>query len=291
MATYKGVNYGGLIAGLKTSYVNIDLLFNTRARKAGNQKTAFRTSLAAGYVKTGTDAATGVCGGIPVTCASFDAFEVTADKPIEVNAVYEDCLEDFVEGDLDTELNIISKTWAEEEARGSYEEMLAAGIIDVTEAEGYVDGTAYEKVMIAVSALLEEGWALADILVVVSDAMFMKLAGEDITCCEWNIATSEAGAKLVNKLGVKGIIHLPTNVISGGVPADASETVETIAYVKDLAMFLTYCEDLPEVRSITDIEYTGTVTQIIGKEFYGFGIADITSAAVGYAEAAVAAGL
>lgn len=286
MATYVGCNYGGLIPDLKADYVNMDLLFNTR-RKTSNQTTNFRVSLAGGRVRTGAEAGTGYCGGIPVNCAEFEGFSITADEPVEVNEIYSDCLEDFTQGDMNSELNIIAKDWAIAEATGSYATMLAAGINDVT-AEAAAETSAYDKVFTVVESLVENSWALEDIIVVVNDTIYMQLAKEDITCCDYNIATSEIGAKAVNKLGVKALVHLPTNIISGGVPADDTEKVDVLAYVRDLAMFTTFCEDMPEVRSITDIEYKGTVSQIIGSEFYGFGIAEVTAASVAYTEAPVA---
>lgn len=283
MADYKGIDYGGMIPELKKDYVNMDVLFNTR-RKNKNQTTTFRTSLAGGRIRTGAEAGTGYCGGIPVHCAEFDSFSVIADKPMEVNEVYPKCLEEFVASDVNSELNIIAKEWAETEAADAYKEMLAAGIFDVT-ADALATTTAADKVTVAIEKLLEEGWALQDILVVVNDSMYMALGREDITCCDRAVQTAEIGSALVNKFGIKGLIHMPTNIISGGVPADNTEKVEVLAYVRDLAMFHTFCENTPELRSVTDLEYTGQVTQIIGSEFYGFGIADITSAAVSYAEA------
>lgn len=283
MAVYSGQMYGGLIPDLKKAYVNMDLLFNTRIRGAANKLVNFRVSLSSGSIKTGSEANTGVCGGIPITCTSYDGFPVTMTYPMEVNNIYDECLEDFTSGDLNQELNIVSKEWAEEEAMFAYNEMLSGSILDAT-AEAVAAADAYDKIIETLNVLVDEGWALADIIVVVSDKIYMQLGKLDIECCDWNIATSEIGSKLVNKFGVKALVHLPTRVISGGEPATASETVDVLAYVRELAMFGTYCEKTPRVREVTDLNYVDPVSQIIGKELAGFGLADVSAAAVAYSE-------
>ena len=285
--------YSGMIPELKRMTVNLDLLFNTKARNKNGQTTSFQTRIAA-KINRGSGAIAS-CNGIPINCNAADIFEITAQDPFSVNEIFHDCsFKDLTPEEI---MSIYTATTAEMavyEATYGYSKQTPL-ITDIT-AEMAADTTittTTDEIVYAIKKLTTNGYSRRDLIVALDEGIATEFAMQDLECCDYGIQSrdpQEVRTNLAKKLGVMAVVDVPTSVLSGHfefkengtneTPLTPETTVKFRVYVKDYSMLTDYCKDEIIMRDVTDKGYAGNVTQIIGAEYLGFGVYDTNNSGV-----------
>lgn len=284
---FNSTQYSGVFPDLKADYINLPLLFNTMDKDSLAKTSNFMVAVG-GKINVG-GSAIGTCNKIPVNCNSAGQFDVTATEPLSVNDLFDDCIVKLDNSIVARTFDVTARAWVETEATYGYSNMALAGDDITTAIAG--DTTiinARQEIIYGIKQLADQGYATADMVVAVNTNMYFALADLEIGCCNVNIQDQQTGSALVNKFGVRAVVHVPTNILSGNLTGGAltpAETVRFAVYIHDYALLKTQCEVTPFIRDVNSPDYVGTmaggqVAMISGKENIGFGLFDNTSAKV-----------
>lgn len=266
----KAINYRAYVPEMKRRTVNLDLLFNTKSKNKDVQATSFH-SRASVTIKKGTSAFSSVtCNGVPMTCNTGNDVVITANYPLGANEVFADC--SFKDVSAEAKADVLSDTverWALTEATYGYSVITGT---DVTSSAVTIPNL-YEKMALLIKTLTDKGYRKQDIIVAIEEGAALDLAASDLSCCDLSVRTSDEKSTTARKLGIKEVVEMPADVISGNISGAVLTPQTTIlmrAYVPELHPLLDYCKEDLRIEEFSSEENSNDV-RIFGKEYLGAG--------------------
>lgn len=231
----------------------------------------FRRRKRAKITRNGTPL-TGTCNGIKSNCNTFDEMTLTMDQTLEVNEKYTDC--NFMSLSTEERRALFTefvKDWTEDELTGIY------ALIGGTDLTADIDANTdlvnfYDEIIFGIARMLSNGYRKENLMIIINEESALGLDALDLSCCDLAVRTSDPKSVMAQKLKVRQVIELPSNVISGvDDPADLTPetTVKFRIYAYEETKYGTACKMGVDVRQLSGDEIG---QQIIGKQNYGFSI-------------------
>lgn len=268
---------------LKKKVVPVGELFNIKYKNPTSQTDTFHMRNKITVKKDGATI-TGSCNGIPVTCNAGKDFQVTADQPIKINEIYNDCDYKTMKSDKD-EVSRLTLEVAEveglAEATYGYSQMTGTDITSKIASKT----SALEEIAEGIKEVTSKGYNRKDLIIALDEIYALDLEMADLSCCDFAIRTSKAKDVLAKKTGVKMVMAVPRDVLSGNFdeqPLTPRTTVKFRVYVKDYALLKDFCRAETVIRSAGG-NYA-KATQVIGEYQIGFGLVDNEAEAHAYYE-------
>lgn len=268
----KPINYRKYVPEMKRRTVNLDLLFNTKMKNKDTQATAFHVRNTVAIKKGNTAFASVTCNGVPMTCNAGTDVTITANYPMGANEVFADC--SFMDVSDEAKADIVAATvenWALTEATFAYSTFTGTDL--TTEVIALNAANTYEEIAYLVKQLTSRGYAKKDIIVAIEEGVGIDLAALDLGCCDLAVKTSDEKSVAAKKLGIKEIVEVPADVLSGnitGAVLTPATTIKIRAYVPELHPLLDYCKKDLRIEEFSSDENSNDV-RIYGKEYLGAG--------------------
>lgn len=269
--------YQGALMEIKKTNFNLDLVANTNDRDTNSKISRFSIGKATTINKGAS--AVGACGEVPVNCDSHDVKEVIADYQLSANHIYDDCACDIDESTITHSLNATASEWAK--IQGTYffskiNPKLQDKTADIVGNVNYIN--IKEEILAGVKYLVKTSKiAMSELVVVVGSDAYFELMALEIACCDYQMATEETNKVLGLKLGVKRIVMVPDDILSGninGTVLDEENTIRFSIYPQTWAPFKEFCTIELDMRETMSKDYIGSIPQLggrglIGADFFG----------------------
>lgn len=265
------LNMQRFVKDYKQNHVELSMLFNTKFMNDNAQTTTmmFRDKI---LFRKGTGDFTAVCNGIPLVCNAGSREEITADYPVGVNEVFNDCdYRELSAAEQQDQVQIVSEEWVVQEATYGYNNMTGTDLTAEMDAviPAFVNG--YEEVAYAVKALVKNGYSKKDMIIALDENFATDLATLDYGCCDMGARLSDPKSTLAKKLGVIQALEVPTEVLSGvidGTPLTDDTTIKFRVYIRELNSLHVWCKDDLLMENISTDELS-RAPRVYGKELLG----------------------
>lgn len=263
------LNMQRFVKDYKQNHVDLSTLFNTKFMNDNAQTTTmlFRDKV---VMRKGTGDFTAVCNGIPLTCNAGSRQDVTADYPLGVNEVFNDCdYRELSASEQQDQIQVVSEEWVVQEATFGYNNMTGTDLTPEMDLLTFANG--YEEIAYAVKALVKNGYSKKDMIIALDENFATDLSSLDYACCDLSARLSDPKSTLAKKLGVIQAVEVPTEVLSGvidGTPLTPETTIKFRVYIRELNSLHVWCKDDLIMENISTDELS-KAPRVYGKELLG----------------------